>query len=67
MIYTTQDGDMLDAICHRHYGQGNVALSFVLDANPGISAYGPTLPRGISIHLPVLPNQEKKKVIQLWD
>lgn len=71
-IYTTAKDDMLDAIVFRHYGHTTDRLvERVLTANPGLSSYGPLLPRGMRIKLPEIaaPTQgaRTKSVIQLWD
>jgi len=50
--YTTIDGDMLDHICWRHYGQEWNRVETVLDANPGLADREPLLPAGITIVLP---------------
>lgn len=67
--YITVQGDQLDWICWKHYGSPrNGAVEAVLEANTGLSAYGPKLPAGVTIILPDLaaPAQEEE-VIRLWD
>ena len=67
--YTTSQGDKLDWICWKHYGTSrNGTVEAVLEANPGLSSYGPILPAGVKITLPVLaaPAAEQD-VIRLWD
>lgn len=70
-IYETKNGDVLDAICHRHYGKIDGNLERVLAANPGLADQGPVLPRGVRITLPALPEARNKtpilKTIRLWD
>ena len=53
-IIRTQDGDMLDAICHRHYGAVSGALETVLAANPHLHPLPPQLPSNIEITLPAI-------------
>lgn len=65
--YQTRRGDMLDWICHQHYGQRPKAVEAVLEANPGLARYGPILPAGLVIELPDLGPAEQKNRIRLWD
>ena len=62
--YRTVDGDVLDAICWRHYGHER-ATAAVLEANPGLAARGPVLPAGVVIELPDL-QPPTTAVIRLW-
>ncbi len=66
MIYRTNKGDMLDAICHKHYQGRPKATEAVLSANPKLAKLGAVLPDGIEIVLPELP-AVKKQSISLWD
>lgn len=63
--YTTQEGDVLDAICKAHYGTEAQVMA-VLDANPGLAGLGPVLPAGVVITLPALPEPETRPQIRLW-
>lgn len=58
--HVTSAGEMVDEICHRHYGFTGGAVEAVLSANPGLAkaemANGFELPAGIVIELPVLLN-----------
>ncbi|AWH15336.1 hypothetical protein [Aeromonas phage 14AhydR10PP] len=63
-IYTTKVGELLDEIVHIHYGS-HEHLQMVMNANPGISEHGPTLPQGIDVTLPPEPVSETK-YISLW-
>ncbi|KQN46880.1 phage tail protein [Serratia sp. Leaf50] len=67
--YLTREGDVLDAICFKHYGAVNVSqtLVAVLDANPGLSELDAVYLAGISIHLPILDLPLASSAIQLWD
>ncbi|ELJ8564009.1 tail protein X [Vibrio cholerae] len=65
--YQTRRGDMLDWICHQHYGQRPKAVEAVLEANPGLARHGPILPEGLVIQLPDLGPAEQKNRIRLWD
>ncbi|MBB4287833.1 tail protein X [Roseospira goensis] len=68
--YTTFDGDMLDHLCWRHYGQEWDMVEAVLDANPGLAALGPVLPAGVTITLPYRPSPASPPtvdVVRLFD
>jgi len=53
--YTTKAGDVLDWICVKYYGSTeNRRVEKVLLANPGLADYGPILPAGVKIVLPVI-------------
>ena len=68
MRYRTKEGDMLDWICWRHYGQQAGAVEAVLKANPGLSEAGPLLPAGLVIELPDLPQPNQSiDTVRLWD
>jgi len=67
MKYRTRDGDMLDAICWKHYGR-EAAITAVLEANPHLAERGPVLPAGLVITLPDLPPApETAGTVRLWD
>ncbi len=52
-VYETRAGDTLDYICHRHYRATSARqVEIVMEANPGLADYGPTLPAGVRIALP---------------
>ncbi|MCW7553640.1 tail protein X [Endozoicomonas gorgoniicola] len=65
--YTTVDGDMLDAICFRHYGNLNGTVERVLNANPGLCEQPAVLPAGLVIELPVLESAEAITLIDLFE
>lgn len=66
--YQTREGDRLDQICFKRYGSiaGQVVES-VYAANPGLADYGPVLPAGLVITLPVLQLAVQVRGIKLWD
>ncbi|WP_018183977.1 tail protein X [Kaistia granuli] len=65
--YTTRQGDMIDAICTRAYGDESGYVEIVLDANPGLAALGVPLPIGTVIDLPEIPrSREAVAVVSLW-
>lgn len=68
--YVTKTDDMLDLICFRYYNKRQIgAVEAVLEANHaiGLAAYGPRLPRGITITLPDLPDERTVPTVKLWD
>ena len=65
ITYITKQGDMLDAICYKYY-QRTDCLEDVLAYNRDLAQHGIILPSGISIQLPPLDKQTKKKKISLW-
>ncbi|EQB8931505.1 tail protein X [Vibrio parahaemolyticus] len=67
MQYRTNQGDMLDAICHKYYKGRPGATEAVLKANPGLAKTGALLPAGMVIELPDLGPAETKGKVSLWD
>ena len=65
--YLTKDGDMLDAICAKHYGRTAGAVEAVLEANPGLAERGPELAAGVVVALPELAEPEQDEGVSLWD
>ena len=65
----TADGDRLDWICRRHYGELFAgAVEAVLAANPGLAALGPVLPAGVAVAMPALtPPVAITRQIALWE
>lgn len=65
--YLASDGDTLDYVCWKFYGQQSGAVESVLAANPGLADLGPVLPVNTRIILPSLsqPAQEVQP-IRLW-
>lgn len=67
-IHVTGQGEMVDAICRRFYGDESGFVEAVLDANPGLAANGTTLPIGTRVVLPDLAKAtEIVPVVTLWD
>lgn len=72
VIYTSREGDTVDLVCYRHYGNTVGKVEAVLAANPGLAALGPILPKGTEFTLPDLaaPEQQatiKTGTVKLWD
>jgi phage tail protein X len=66
-VYRTQDNDMLDDVCYRHYGRSTGVVELVLQANPHLADLGSVLPIGVLITLPVIQPQAKAAPVRLWD
>ncbi len=67
-IYTTHQGEALDAICRKIYGGESGYVEQVLEANPGLAALPHRLPIGTKINLPTLTRADKvPAIITLWD
>lgn len=65
--YNAMQGDTLDLICWRFYGQQSGAVELVLDANQGLADLGPVIPTGTAIVLPDLPKPSTElQPIRLW-
>jgi len=61
-------GDTVDAICWRYYGRTAGVTEAVLDANPGLTDFGPIIPHGTQVTLPdAAPQAEQRQVVNLWD
>ena len=67
VTYRTRDGDMLDAICWKHYRQQSGAVEQVLVHNPGLAALGPVYRENRLIILPPLAKSVLSQAINIWD
>jgi len=65
--YRTKEGDMLDAICFKHYGQSAGMVELVFNANPGLAAKGSRFVSGIVIELPDIKPAAVRQEVRLWD
>lgn len=65
MTIRTCDGDILDTICHRHYGHLVGTVEAVLEANPGLAQIEQPLPAGTVVFLPDLP-PARRETVRLW-
>ena len=65
---TTIDGDILDLICHRYYGQHKGTVEAALAANPGLASVPQPYTAGIEILLPDRPVTDRsQQTIALWE
>jgi len=64
-----RQGDKLDLLLWRDAGLGPGDLTRVLDANPGLTELGPSLPPGTTVIVPAsaAPAARVLPLIQLWN
>lgn len=68
MRYRTKDGDVLDQVCTKHYGDAPWRIEDVLAANPGLATHGPVMTSGLIIDLPAVEETAPEQTtIRLWD
>lgn len=67
LYYRSEAGDVIDRVVWRHYGRQNDRLvERVVDANPGLADFGPSLPEGIRVALPEFPEPGSTASVRLW-
>ena len=66
-IYRTKEGDTLDFIVWKQYGQTSGVVEQVLLENQNLANYGEVLPAGILITLPDISTTVVDNGINLWD
>lgn len=64
--YTSVQGDMVDAICRRVYGDESEFVEAVLKANSGLADHL-VLPIGTVVNLPELQKPADLQTVSLWD
>jgi len=64
--YRTEEGDMVDLIAYRRFGSSTGNTEAILDANPGLATYGPILPPGLIIKIPVPGEKPYEDIERLW-
>ncbi|MFE8048635.1 tail protein X [Brenneria goodwinii] len=67
MQVIAQQGDTLDALCHRYYGRTQGVVEVVLTANPGLAELGAILPHGTTVTLPDIDTSPVRESVQLWE
>lgn len=65
-VYARQ-GDTIDMICRRYYGETAEITERVYRANPGLCELGPVLPIGTAVRLPDVEPKRQRASVQLWD
>lgn len=66
IIYTTKDGDVLDAICFKYYGALKGATEAVIQANRHLAHEPEIYSAGIKITLPHIDQKQESDTIKLW-
>ncbi len=66
ITYITKDGDVLDSICWKYYGNSNGTVEKVLEANPHLANLDAVFTAGVKIILPDLTKTEEEKSVKLW-
>lgn len=68
VIIRAQQNDTVDALCWRHHGRTAGVTEAVLEANPGLADYGPTLPQGLLVQMPeAQAAAPQRQMVNLWD
>lgn len=62
-----QDGEALDHICYRIYGNVKDYWSLVMEVNPGIADHGDILPFGVEINLPDVAKKKAAGPVKIWE
>lgn len=65
--YTTVQGDMVDSICKKIYGEERGSSELVLAANPELFEYTTYLPAGLVITLPDITVSNDDTAELLWE
>lgn len=67
--YRSLQGDTLDLICYRHYGEVEGVVEQVMEANPSLADSGPVIAENTLVVLPkiAIAASNTKTSIQLWD
>ncbi len=63
----TIEGDMVDAIAHRHYGDRPGTSEAIWQANRGLARYPMVLPEGLILILPDLEDVPAIRTVKLYD
>lgn len=68
-VIRARHDDTLDGLVWREAQLGAADLPAVLAINPGLAAFGATLPPGTPVRLPArrAPAQPVRDLVQLWD
>ena len=67
-LYICRDGDLVDEICHLHYGTTrDGVVEAVLEANYLLEFDLPLLRAGQTIILPDIAAQPARNLVRLWD
>lgn len=64
---TTIDGDMVDLLARRAYGDESGFVEKIYEANPGLADRGLKLPAGLVVSLPEIAPPADLPAVSLWD
>jgi phage tail protein X len=65
--YITKEGDILDDVTFRFYGEARAGLvESVLELNQGLASYGVTLPADVTIKFPAVITSPPMARKRLW-
>jgi phage tail protein X len=65
-IAIARQGDTLDLLCWRHFGQTAGVTEIALEMNPGLARLGELLPEGTAVGLPTAAPAPVRQTVQLW-
>ncbi|KUI98976.1 MULTISPECIES: tail protein X [Vibrio] len=64
----SRDGDLVPQLLWLSLGRDDdEAEEALYMVNPGLALYGPVLPAGVEIKLPILPEPVPTRVMNIWD
>lgn len=66
IIYTTSDGDVLDAICNKYYGATSGIIEQVIEANRHLELEADIFTAGTKITLPEITQSKEVQIVKLW-
>lgn len=69
LVEPSREGESVEALVWRVFAGDAVAVAIVLEANPGLAAFGPILPHGTPVTIPAaaFAAPATAALIQLWD
>jgi phage tail protein X len=65
-VVIARQGDTLDIVCWRHFGQTAAVTEMALELNPGLARLGEVLPEGTPVTLPAVAPPREIQTVQLW-
>ena len=65
--YRTIDGDTVDKVAFAHYGHHRGTTELLYEANRGLAGYPLSVPAGVTLRLPDLPEEDPIQTVKLYD
>lgn len=65
--HSAVEGDTVDLIAFRRFGNVPDQVERILEFNPGLAELGPILPLGTVVRIPVPVTKGRKTMGRLWD